>query len=90
MRRLTLLSAPLLAVLLATGALASPASAAPPADYEGELQVVGFGFADVRNTGTVNHFGFQSTTLLSGDLVGASTVDMSCIGYEEQLQRSFT
>ncbi len=91
MRRLTLLSSPLLAVLLATGAVASPASAAPPRDYSGELQVLpDFGFAELRNTGTVNHFDFTSTTLLTGDLVGRTTVDMSCIGYEEQFQRSFT
>jgi hypothetical protein len=87
MRRLALLSATLLAVLL----LASPASAAPPRHYSGELQVLpGFGFADVRNTGTVNHFRFTSTTLLTGSLVGRTTVDMSCIGYEEQYERSFT
>jgi hypothetical protein len=90
MRRSALLTAPALALALVTGPLAPAAVAAPPAQYSGELQLVGYEFGEIRNTGGVNHFEFFSRTALTGDYEGQSENDLTCVGYELPFQRSFT
>lgn len=90
MRRHALLSVPVLAVALATVPLAPAAVAAPPSDYSGDIQLLSFAFTGFENTGSVNHFTATSQTLLTGDLEGVVTNELSCVGYEEAYERSFT
>lgn len=90
MRRLTLLSAPVLAAVVAIAPLGPAASAAPPSDYSGTFQLIKFSFGDIVNTGSVNHFEFFSTTKLSGDYQANAANELTCVGYEVARQRSFT
>lgn len=90
MRRSALLTAPVLALALATGPLAPAAVAAPPSDYSGELQLMGYEFGDIRNTGRVNHFELFSTSALTGDFEGRSDNVLTCVGYEVPFEGSFT